>query len=255
MSVDREGRPRLTRAGYGKIRFPKHVIGDDGKQFVKGLLNRNPQNRLGAKRGAAELKEHPFFKSIDWELLYKKQITPPFKPIVDSDESVANFDPEFTNSSLADAGIQPWEDEDYGGSAQQPGRHSYVGPGGSLASPSKGQPGGVAITKAAGARPGLGLPEQNSLLTESVQENFRGFTYTGESVMVSSTLGKLFGADMTSRPRCWQIIPWRGSTTARTTRMRWTTMRTMDPEMRRRSLTRTWTGCGPDGRAMWIWIE
>jgi hypothetical protein len=76
------------------------VIGDDGKQFVKGLLNRNPQNRLGAKRGAAELKEHPFFKSINWDLLAKKQITPPFKPIVDSDESTANFDPEFTNSSL-----------------------------------------------------------------------------------------------------------------------------------------------------------
>lgn len=106
---------------------------------------------------------------------------------MDSDESVANFDPEFTNSSLADAGIQPWEDEDYGVSSQQPGRHSYVGPGGSLASPSKsqGQQGGVAINTQ--QRPGL--PEQNSLLTESVQENFRGFTYTGESVMVSLGVG------------------------------------------------------------------
>ncbi|GMK59657.1 hypothetical protein CspeluHIS016_0802630 [Cutaneotrichosporon spelunceum] len=165
---------------YGKIRFPKHVIGDDGKQFVKGLLNRNPQNRLGAKRGAAELKEHPFFKSIDWDLLYKKQITPPFKPIVDSDESVANFDPEFTNSTLEEAGINVYEDEDY---MPQPGRHSYVGPGGSLSKPS-GM--GMAINK---SKPPA-QPINGSPLTSSVQENFRGFTYTGESLVPHSFLGE-----------------------------------------------------------------
>ena len=161
------------------------VIGDDGKQFVKGLLNRNPQNRLGAKRGAAELKEHPFFASIDWDLLYKKQITPPFKPIVDSDESVANFDPEFTNSTLADAGIRPWEDEDWGGSADPQARHSYLGPGGSLSSAGhmhNAAPSGVAINKQ--SRPGI--TGSGSPLTSSVQENFRGFTYTGESSLLVS---------------------------------------------------------------------
>ncbi|RSH81920.1 uncharacterized protein EHS24_008117 [Apiotrichum porosum] len=167
---------------YGKIRFPKHVIGDDGKQFVKGLLNRNPQNRLGAKRGAAELKEHPFFKDIDWDLLYKKQITPPFKPIVDSDESVANFDPEFTNSSLLDAGVDVHNDEDY--MPQQPGKHSYVGPGGSLSKPSYMGQAGMAIKPQRPAGQHNGSP-----LTSSVQENFRGFTYMGESVMPSSFFG------------------------------------------------------------------
>lgn len=151
------------------------------------LLNRNPMNRLGARRGTDELKEHPF-SSINWDLLYKKQITPPFKPIVDSDESVANFDPEFTNSSLQDAGIQPWEDEDYGSNAipanpNQPGRHSYVGPGGSLSSASHMQkPAGMAINKQ--SRPAM-QGGGGSPLTSSVQENFRGFTYTGESLMVS----------------------------------------------------------------------
>ncbi|EEB99286.1 hypothetical protein MPER_01063, partial [Moniliophthora perniciosa FA553] len=42
---------------FGKIRFPKGVINEDGKQFVKGLLNRNPKHRLGANRDAAELKD------------------------------------------------------------------------------------------------------------------------------------------------------------------------------------------------------
>ena len=64
------------------------------------LLNRNPKHRLGATRDAAELKEHAFFSSIDWDALAARQIPPPFKPYVDSDESVANFDPEFTEANL-----------------------------------------------------------------------------------------------------------------------------------------------------------
>jgi len=112
-------------------------------------------------------------------LLYKKQITPPFKPIVDSDESVANFDPEFTNSTLADAGVD--EEEINPGSSS---RHNYLGPGMSM-SESQGQNKAMNISKA--KRPGM-PGENDSPLTESVQENFRGFTYTGESVMVSHQL-------------------------------------------------------------------
>ncbi|KAJ6486708.1 kinase-like domain-containing protein [Mycena sanguinolenta] len=77
---------------FGKIRFPKGSITDDGKQFVKGLLHRNPKDRLGALRDAEELKEHPFFSSIDWEALSRKQVMPPFKPVVESDEPTVNFD-------------------------------------------------------------------------------------------------------------------------------------------------------------------
>lgn len=92
---------------FGKIKFPRGAIGDDGKQFVKGLLNRNPRHRLGAQRDAQDLKEHPFFKDIDFDALAKKQLTPPFKPLVESDESVANFDPEFTETDLKDVAVIP----------------------------------------------------------------------------------------------------------------------------------------------------
>ncbi|TIA68320.1 hypothetical protein E3P91_04118 [Wallemia ichthyophaga] len=95
---------------FGKIRFPKGVIGDEGKQFVKGLLNRNPEHRMGSKRDAAELKEDPFFKSIDWNALANRQVTPPFKPLVESDESVANFDTEFTGADIREHGV-PWDDD------------------------------------------------------------------------------------------------------------------------------------------------
>ncbi|KDQ64630.1 hypothetical protein JAAARDRAFT_118764 [Jaapia argillacea MUCL 33604] len=164
---------------FGKIRFPKGVIGEDGKQFVKGLLNRNPKHRLGAQRDAAELKEHPFFKTIDWSALAAKQVTPPFKPVVESDESTANFDPEFTSADLRDMGLgadmhlddaDPSEDWVSQSLTAASSLHTPLGPLGSDR--------GVGIQINKGRRKDLA----GSPLTSSVQENFRGFTYEGESL-------------------------------------------------------------------------
>ncbi|KAI8231032.1 hypothetical protein K4K55_006348 [Colletotrichum sp. SAR 10_96] len=83
---------------FGKVRFPRDTLSQEGRNFVKGLLNRNPKHRLGATDDAEELKRHPFFGDIDWELLAKKLITPPFKPKLTSATDVSYFDPEFTNA-------------------------------------------------------------------------------------------------------------------------------------------------------------
>lgn len=83
---------------FGKVRFPRDTLTTEGRNFVKGLLNRNPKHRLGAKEDAEELKKHPFFDDIDWEALAKKKITPPFKPKLKSETDTSNFDPEFTNA-------------------------------------------------------------------------------------------------------------------------------------------------------------
>ncbi|KAH7343931.1 kinase-like domain-containing protein [Rhizoctonia solani] len=171
---------------FGKIRFPRGVIGEDGKQFVKGLLNRNPKHRLGAHRDAEELKEHPFFKSIDWVALAQKQVPPPFKPSVESDESTACFDPEFTSADLKETGVDALLDEDdpsdhwVASVGEHNGRPSFNGPNG----------GGKAmeITNNAGTK--KTQRERGSPLTRSVQENFRGFTYSGES-MVAAAAGIL----------------------------------------------------------------
>lgn len=81
---------------FGKIRFPKEVLSAEGRSFVKGLLNRNPKHRLGATNDARELRAHPFFQDIDWNLLRTKLIPPPFKPHLTSETDTLNFDPEFT---------------------------------------------------------------------------------------------------------------------------------------------------------------
>jgi serine/threonine protein kinase len=83
---------------FGKVRFPRDALSTEGRNFVKGLLNRNPKHRLGAVNDAQELKEHAFFADIDWTALTKKLVVPPFKPKLKSALDTSNFDPEFTNA-------------------------------------------------------------------------------------------------------------------------------------------------------------
>lgn len=83
---------------FGKVRFPRDTLSLEGRNFVKGLLNRNPKHRLGATDDAEELKRHAFFNDIDWDALSKKLITPPFKPKLKNETDVSYFDPEFTNA-------------------------------------------------------------------------------------------------------------------------------------------------------------
>lgn len=68
---------------FGKVRFPRDTLSVEGRNFVKGLLNRNPSHRLGSANGAEDLKRHPWFAATDWNALAKRLITPPFIPMVD----------------------------------------------------------------------------------------------------------------------------------------------------------------------------
>lgn len=65
------------------LRFPDEV-GGEARSILSGLLTRDASQRLGV-RGAQSIKEHPFFaRHIDWGLLAAKKIQPPFKPSVAS---------------------------------------------------------------------------------------------------------------------------------------------------------------------------
>lgn len=48
------------------------------KDLIRGLLVKDPQKRLGFKRGATEIKQHPFFESVNWALI--RGSTPPEIP-------------------------------------------------------------------------------------------------------------------------------------------------------------------------------
>ncbi|XP_042638191.1 ribosomal protein S6 kinase alpha-2 [Orycteropus afer afer] len=77
--------------------------------ILKALFKRNPCNRLGAGLdGVEEIKRHPFFGTIDWNKLYRKEVKPPFKPAVGRPEDTFHFDPEFTSRTPTDSpGVPP----------------------------------------------------------------------------------------------------------------------------------------------------
>lgn len=51
------------------------------KDLLESLLHRNVEDRLGCKgKGADEVKEHPFFRDLDWQLVYLQKYPPPLIP-------------------------------------------------------------------------------------------------------------------------------------------------------------------------------
>ncbi|EHA98208.1 Protein kinase C iota type [Heterocephalus glaber] len=48
----------------------------------------------------ADVQEHPFFQNVDWNIMERKQVMPPFKPNISEGFSLDNFDPEFTNEPV-----------------------------------------------------------------------------------------------------------------------------------------------------------
>ncbi|KAI8355549.1 kinase-like domain-containing protein [Blakeslea trispora] len=115
------------------LKFPDGVMSNEAEHLLRGLLTRDPEQRLG-HRGTEEIRCHPFFRTIDWNKLIRKQLQPPFKPIVESAYDTNNFDDEFTSE-------QPVE--------------SLVN-------------------------------EEDSHLSRTMQEQFRGFTYNSDGVMTDS---------------------------------------------------------------------
>jgi len=66
----------------------------ESKSFCEKLFERDPKRRLGV---ASPVKNHPFFKSIDFEKLEQKQVPPPFVPAVKDENDTTNFDAEFVS--------------------------------------------------------------------------------------------------------------------------------------------------------------
>ncbi|KAK4348127.1 hypothetical protein RND71_034466 [Anisodus tanguticus] len=56
------------------------------RDLISGLLNKDPNRRLGSKRGAADVKTHPFFKGLNFALI--RSVTPPTAPPCQSQRGV-----------------------------------------------------------------------------------------------------------------------------------------------------------------------
>lgn len=61
------------------LKFPETpLVSFHAKDLIRGLLIKQPQNRLGFVRGAAEIKQHPFFEGLNWALI--RCAVPPERP-------------------------------------------------------------------------------------------------------------------------------------------------------------------------------
>lgn len=52
------------------LRFPvSPTVSFHARDLIRGLLIKEPDNRLGSDKGAAEIKQHPFFEGLNWALI------------------------------------------------------------------------------------------------------------------------------------------------------------------------------------------
>ncbi|XP_074738313.1 ribosomal protein S6 kinase alpha-6 isoform X1 [Strix uralensis] len=95
----------ILKAKLGMPQF----LSPEAQSLLRMLFKRNPSNRLGAgSDGVEEIKRHPFFSTVDWNKLFRREIQPPFKPASGKPEDTFCFDPEFTAKTPKDSpGVPP----------------------------------------------------------------------------------------------------------------------------------------------------
>ncbi|XP_033375522.1 ribosomal protein S6 kinase alpha-1 [Parus major] len=98
----------MTLILKAKLGMPQ-FLSTEAQSLLRALFKRNPANRLGSgPDGAEEIKRHPFYSTIDWNKLYRREIKPPFKPAVGQPDDTFYFDTEFTSRTPKDSpGVPP----------------------------------------------------------------------------------------------------------------------------------------------------
>ncbi|XP_052183460.1 serine/threonine-protein kinase AtPK2/AtPK19-like [Diospyros lotus] len=95
------GQPPFTHANRKKlqekiikerVKLPPRLT-SEAHSLLKGLLQKEPSRRLGrGPKGADEIKNHKWFRSINWKKLDARELEPKFKPHVNGKDCTANFD-------------------------------------------------------------------------------------------------------------------------------------------------------------------
>nr|AML77342.1 putative LOV domain-containing protein [Scaevola sp. BC-2016] len=83
------------------LTFPSSIpVSLAARQLIHALLNRDPASRLGSKRGTNAIKEHPFFRGINWPLI--RCMSP---PPLDVPLELIGKDPNVKDVKWEDGGV------------------------------------------------------------------------------------------------------------------------------------------------------
>ena len=92
---------KLSQKIYEKgVEYPKNLT-KEAQDLIQKLLVVDPQKRLGqGPNGSEEIKNHPFFKGVNWDDAWKRKIKPPFIPKLKNDTDLKYFDTMFTDEPI-----------------------------------------------------------------------------------------------------------------------------------------------------------
>lgn len=88
---------------HGVLKFPP-FLSEACRSVIVQLLVRDPNERLGSgPTDVEEIQRTAFFGKLDWDQLYRKEISPLYKPRVRSETDVSNFEDTFTREPVVDS--------------------------------------------------------------------------------------------------------------------------------------------------------
>ncbi|XP_034825251.1 cAMP-dependent protein kinase catalytic subunit 1-like [Maniola hyperantus] len=75
----------------GHYKCPDSLV-PDCKNIIRGLLQVDPTKRLGCLQGGVyEIKSHPWFNDIPWQMIMQQSVPPPFVPVCPTPGDTSNF--------------------------------------------------------------------------------------------------------------------------------------------------------------------
>ncbi|EFX74573.1 hypothetical protein DAPPUDRAFT_108775 [Daphnia pulex] len=84
------------------LHFRDHIqVSTAGKDLLSALLQKDGRTRLGS--GPADfddVRNHAFYRSLNWDDLMQRKMTPPFRPELSDAYDLRNIDPEFTREPV-----------------------------------------------------------------------------------------------------------------------------------------------------------
>ena len=96
---DMKIREKIIKA---KLVLP-YFLSPDAKDLLTRLLRKEPKKRLGAcmPKDMQSIKNHRFFRKIEWAKLEKREVEPPIQPLITDPALAENFSSEFTDLAVS----------------------------------------------------------------------------------------------------------------------------------------------------------